>query len=200
MAERKPRQMTFDQLQRKIKRDEWRALMKTEAKWEYVEGSGSIALGANRIVQLAVFTAGDKKKTSVYAVDVLVTLNLTSYGTEAVTGAIIGMNIKPGMALKDAFVVSGNNLRLPKNAAEAAPLARFAQWLPLSMVEQSSANAGEVRASMAFPLAQLLRRGRLNLLPGESYSIALCVHGTAALNFKFQFGGRYRAIQEDISV
>ena len=197
---RRPRQMTFRGLKRRIERDEKKELQRTLGRWNNfqtvgIETIGSSSLGTNLDLPLPPNSA--TKKTEIYAMDSQICIHYSQSSSAGVPimGALGVCHVRPGQRFQD---FAGVNLALPQGTDENQ-IARFRAFIPFTLVPPLNTSAGQPWAVTIIPY-RFFRGRRITLNVSEKLTM-LMMFGrstTSGARINITWHGRYRYIAPSI--
>lgn len=190
---RRPRQMTFRGLKRRIDREERRVEQKTLGQWWGIDYNQTLTTGPTaRGVGMTLTTPEGSPATDkieIYAVDSLISILCTSKSNTPIVGALLACHVRHGQASSDFVAAQG---AMPKGL-EFQPRARARAYLPFTVMPLQ--DQGDSGSNLVIPYRPFRGR-RLTLLDGEQLVIRLALSATSqdGISLKIAWHGRYRYI------
>lgn len=186
---RKPRQLTFKGLKRRMEREERRVEQKELGRWYGVNQTQKTTISATQKGGWTTLQEPGGTKSTLYAVDLLINLYAENTTVEfPIRGALMVCHVRKGQAVSDFM---GPNQALPTGDQQDA-LARPRAFLPFVVLPQDTSPY-----QMTVIPYRLFRGRRITLLTGEQLSFAhvYAPDTPNGLSIHLAIHGRYRYIE-----
>lgn len=192
---RRPRQMTFRGLKRRMDREAHKVEQKEMGQWFGVAYTSSFTTSATKYGNGMTLSnpegAPSASKVEIYGVDLLVTLRAQTTSDVAIQGALMVCHIRHGQAFTDFLAA---NESMPEGT-EQQNRARPRAFLPFALMPPLNTQGGDYQASAIIPYRPFRGR-RLVVLGGETIVIGIALTRDTPAGVKLFGGlhGRYRYI------
>lgn len=188
---RRPRQMSFKDLDRRIKRDEVKTSQREFGRWNNVYIASVFNLNATtrggQIMNIGPGGLTTSPKTTYYGFDGLISLTVKSPNSQALCGYLAQWTAHEGQNTSDFWDGTGF---VPLSGVDANAKARITKFLPFTLLGDENATRG----SVVIPWQALLPKRKL-LKPSEHLVNGFGVYGAAVISITVQCLGRYRYIE-----